>query len=361
MIAMAEEPHPYHFDPAVLKPFWRTDTMYGETVLFLKATPNAAPKATVYFEPTEILSVNSTSGTVTYQEGQDYVWKPGSHEITLPQGSKIPFKTPQDLCRPAKSQQFQLTRGDGTEVLFGGGHEYQDMQTAVTYKHRMDEWTESSPSFSGSQLPRTLAKLKNREPVSLVLLGDSISTGCNASGWAKVAPFQPPYQDLLVMNLEATYGGKVHLTNLAVGGTGSEWGLSQVGKVIEAKPDLVMLAFGMNDAHGVPTDKYQANIKGMIDGVRKGQPDAEFILIAPMLGNFDWVSLRREAFPQYRDSLEKLCGPGVVLADMTSIWTELLKVKKDCDMTGNGVNHPNDFGHRIYAQVLSTLLIGDMK
>jgi hypothetical protein len=26
-------------------------------------------------------------------------------------------------------------------------------------------------------------------------------------------------------------------------------------------------------------------------------------------------------------------------------------------MTGNGVNHPNDFGHRIYAQVLSALLI----
>ena len=25
--------------------------------------------------------------------------------------------------------------------------------------------------------------------------------------------------------------------------------------------------------------------------------------------------------------------------------------------TGNGVNHPNDFGHRVYAQVLSALLI----
>ena len=31
--------------------------------------------------------------------------------------------------------------------------------------------------------------------------------------------------------------------------------------------------------------------------------------------------------------------------------------KQDWDLTGNGVNHPNDFGHRVYAQVLSTLLV----
>ncbi|MCA9016165.1 MAG: alpha/beta hydrolase [Planctomycetaceae bacterium] len=42
---------------------------------------------------------------------------------------------------------------------------------------------------------------------------------------------------------------------------------------------------------------------------------------------------------------------------MTSIWTEFFKQKLDWDLTGNGVNHPNDFGHRIYAQVLSTLLV----
>ena len=62
-------------------------------------------------------------------------------------------------------------------------------------------------------------------------------------------------------------------------------------------------------------------------------------------------------FPKYRDELAKLCEPGVALADMTSVWDECLKRKKDWDLTGNGVNHPNDFGHRMYAQVLSTLLV----
>ena len=82
-----------------------------------------------------------------------------------------------------------------------------------------------------------------------------------------------------------------------------------------------------------------------------------FILVASMLGNRDWTTLRHELFPQYRDALAEIRKPGIALADMTSMWAEMLKHKKDWDLTGNGVNHPNDFGHRVYAQVLSSLLI----
>ena len=37
-------------------------------------------------------------------------------------------------------------------------------------------------------------------------------------------------------------------------------------------------------------------------------------------------------------------------------WSGFLELKKDWDQSGNGVNHPNDFGHRVYAQVIFTLL-----
>ena len=355
-VGLAAEPG--KFDVARLKPFWHSTTMDGESVLFIKESADAEPKASVLFQPTKILTVCSSSGEAVYAEGKDYVWKPGTREIVLPAGSKIPFKTPQDLCRPPKSQAFQLTRRDGKgEILFGGGHEYHDMQTLITYTHKPGAWKGPLPKFAGKQLPRTLKKLKEKQPITLAMIGDSISTGCNASGWAKTAPFQPAWQDLFVMNLEATYGAKITLKNFAVGGTGSEWGLASIGKVIEAQPDLVILAFGMNDSAGVPTAKYQANIKGMIDAVRKARPEAEFILVATMLGNKDWTALDQKLFVQYREALTELCGRGVALADMTSIWAELFQYKLDRDMTGNGVNHPNDFGHRIYAQVLSVLLI----
>src|SRR5262249_42128448 len=71
----------------------------------------------------------------------------------------------------------------------------------------------------------------------------------------------------------------------------------------------------------------------------------------------DWITLHPELFPQYRDALASLSKGGVALADLTSVWTEFLERKQDWDLTGNGVNHPNDFGHRVYAQVLSSLLV----
>ena len=113
----------------------------------------------------------------------------------------------------------------------------------------------------------------------------------------------------------------------------------------------------MNDSARRPALEYQANILAIIEKVSKARPETEFILVASMLGNRDWTALQHSLFPQYRDALAKLCRPGVALADMTSVWTEVLKDKQDRDLTGNGVNHPNDFGHRLYAQVLSALLV----
>ena len=52
-------------------------------------------------------------------------------------------------------------------------------------------------------------------------------------------------------------------------------------------------------------------------------------------------------------------GTGIVTlgaADLTTIWEGFLERKHDWDQTGNGVNQPNDFGHRVYAQVITTLL-----
>ncbi|MHB0956707.1 MAG: SGNH/GDSL hydrolase family protein [Pirellulaceae bacterium] len=357
-IVWAAEPEAqWKFSAEHLQPFWRSRTMHGETVLFVTNASGEAPKASLLFEPTRILCVSSSSGDVTYAEGRDYVWQAGSREISLPPGSRIVCKSPQDLRRPAGTQAYALTHRDGQgEILFGGGHEYQDMQTVVTYEHQ-GTWPTAPPVSAREQLPQTIRRLATKEPLKIALLGDSISTGCNASGWAKVQPYQPPYQDLLVMNLETVYDTHITLANFAVGGTDTAWGLANIGKVIESRPDLVILAFGMNDSAGRPAKDYQANMRGMIEAVRRELPEAEFILVATMLGNRDWTALDQGLFPQYRDALAELCGNGVALADMTSLWTELLRRKQDWDLTGNGVNHPNDFGHRIYAQMLSALLV----
>ncbi len=57
-------------------------------------------------------------------------------------------------------------------------------------------------------------------------------------------------------------------------------------------------------------------------------------------------------FAAYRDELKKLATENAALADLTEVWTILLEHKHDLDLTGNGLNHPNDFGHRLYAQAI---------
>lgn len=350
-------------DGNLLQPFWNGDVVHGESVLFIKDSATSEAKAQLLFPVEEVLNMTRATdfhvpAAMKFEAGKDFVVNAGSREIVLPKGSRIPSYTSEELRRPAGSQKYKLTHRDGNgEILFGATDEYHQMQVCITYRHKAETWPSTLPSFDEKALPRTIKKLMDKDAVSIVLLGDSISTGCNASGWANVAPHQPPYQDLLLQHLKATYSPNITLTNLAVGGTSTPWGISRIPDVVAAKPDLVILAFGMNDSSGRSAAEYKSNIAEMINTTRESSPETEFILVATMLGNSDWVTLKHELFPQYRNALAELVQPGVALADMTSIWAEMLKRKKDADLTGNGVNHPNDFGHRVYAQVLTTLLV----
>ncbi len=59
---------------------------------------------------------------------------------------------------------------------------------------------------------------------------------------------------------------------------------------------------------------------------------------------------------EYAQSLRTLCGTGVVLADVQGVQKELMKRKRYIDITGNLINHPNDYLARIQGQVLDTVL-----
>jgi acyl-CoA thioesterase-1 len=346
------------YAPELMRPFWQGDTMEGESVLFIKDPKTGEARASVLFPVREVVAVRNSAGDLTYENGRDYVWKPNSREITLPADSRIPSRTAEELRRPAKTQKYELTHRDGNgEIFFGARLEYAEMQTCVTYRHAPDLWKSPVPKFDARALPRSVARLESKQPLSIVVLGDSISTGANASGMFDAAPFQPAYPELIRAHLEHRYQGKVTLENRSVGGTDTAWALGMIDKVVELKPNLLIVAFGMNDAAGRPASEYQENVQTLIDKVRDRLPECEFVLVAPMLGNRNWTRLRPELFPQYRDKLKELTRPGVCLADLTSIWTGFLELKQDWDQTGNGVNHPNDFGHRVYAQVISSLLV----
>ncbi|HEY3319312.1 MAG TPA: SGNH/GDSL hydrolase family protein [Planctomycetota bacterium] len=216
------------------------------------------------------------------------------------------------------------------------------------------------PRYAGEKLPRVSGKLQRKEGLRVALTGDSISAGANASSKG-YPPHEPPYSVLLAAELEVIYGGRVDLVNVSVGGATADGGFKGIQKVLDAKPDLVIISYGMNDVAGRNPTHYADTIKAMISAVRASQPDTEFMLVSTSLANSEWNWTPADQFPKYRDALTGLLGHGMILADCTALWTDLLARKRYHDLTGNGVNHPNDFGHRLYAQVLLSLLVDEKR
>jgi lysophospholipase L1-like esterase len=168
---------------------------------------------------------------------------------------------------------------------------------------------------------------------------------------------QGGYPDLVAAGLEERFGVKVAAKNLSVSGMDSAWGREQVGAVVTERPDLVLLAFGMNDASGRRTPEEFASITGEIrDRIRKERPGCSVIVISPMTANPEWSHSAPELYPAYAAALGKLAGAGTAAADVTAVWTAVAARKTYLSLTGNGLNHPNDFGHRLYADVVLAVI-----
>ena len=96
----------------------------------------------------------------------------------------------------------------------------------------------------------------------------------------------------------------------------------------------------------------------MISKIRKVNPSAEIILVTSMFANPLWHNF--QVHNEYAKVCASLQTKGVAVADVRAVHERLLKQKRFIDMTGNNVNHPNDFLIRIYAQTILQKLIPTM-
>ena len=318
-------------------------TMKHEPVLFIKQAGKPFATGKLMFVPTEKPIVMAHDQLTIYQEGTDYHWQSGSDVLELTAYSRIPFKTAAELTPPPGSP--NCYKG----VFFSEGRLIHDLQMQVSYPHA-GAW----PLKVASQgLTRSIKKLAARQPFKLVALGDSITEGYNASGFkpSEAPPYQPAYPELVALALQARFGTKIALTNLGRAGTQAGWGMTKVAEVASETPDLVILAFGMNHDEAAPA--FEVAMRKLRDAIQAACPAADIVLVAPMTGNPLCFPVDR--FVSYRDALRNLTNDHVGVADVTSPWLELLQRKPFHDLSGNNVNHPNDFSHRLYAQVIGEL------
>jgi acyl-CoA thioesterase I len=332
-------------DTRLLDPFWLSPTMSGESLFFVDRGDGVVT-ATLLFDHADRLSLTSATGDIEFEAGRDYTVDGHGGIVSRPAASRIPFATLDELYPAADPF-----------VLVGDGDDFHRRQTAATYVHRRGDWHGYVPRPAAAELARTFQRLAAAQPLTLCITGDSISEGYNASGVTGAPPGQPPFADLVAAGLERAHGSPVTLHNFATSGWTADDGVADVARVAEARPDVVIIAFGMNDAGYAEAPHFAANIDGIMNGVRASAPDAEFVLVSPMLPHPRWAYPVTERFDAYRDALSQLCGTGAALADVTTLWKDLLRRKSVHDLSGNGINHPNDFGHRLYAQVILALMV----
>jgi acyl-CoA thioesterase-1 len=332
------------FDPRLVEPLWRSSNVYAESLFFVDRGDGIA-SATLLFPQAERLSLATATGDVVFEPGRDYHLDGPAGVISLDPASRIAFATLDELF-PA-SEPF---------VLIADGDEFHRRQVSASYVHSGAVWHGTVPEPAGTQLTRTFRRLSSSQPLTICVAGDSISEGYNASGFTGAPPFQPPYASLVAAGVEYASGSRVTLHNFATAGWTSDDGVADVERIAEAHPDLTIVAFGMNDAGYAEAPAFADNISAIRAAILAGSPGCEFVLVSPMLPNPRWSYPVMERFPAYRDALAALCTSGTALADVTGVWMHMLARKSVHDLTGNGINHPNDFGHRVYAQVILAAL-----
>ena len=356
-----------------IRPIWEGDTVANETVLF-REDEHAARLS---FPADEILAVLSTDLGTEYEEGRDYALEYGCL-VRLP-GSRMPFM-PLSRFYPTEhrdGQDFGCTEPGHPYLGFGEGDATLRYTVDVTYKHSAP-WTGPKIEARTDKLSRFLGRLERGEEATILFYGDSISTGANSSGVVGVPPFAQPFPEMTACALARKYGyeasfdvkpygpletvkktgGKViHYVNTSVGGMDSRWGLEHVGERANAyEPDLIVLAFGMNDGWRTRAQFMELTEK-IVASMQAAVPGADIILLSSILPHWRAAGFFGHQV-EYETGLALFAEKEehVALAPMTSVHRHLLGRKQYYHASGNNVNHPNDFMARVYAMVLNATL-----
>lgn len=353
----------------MIEKVWSGTRVNRETMAMIEE--DGICQATFARSPKKVLKVESYDFEKTYEEGKDY--RIEGDKLVLTADSRIPYTTWDTFLLPDKetalkdqaesSSKFpyapiETTDGRYITIFPIGNPGYvTKWQVAVTYETEED-WKGYTPEPSLQKLPRLAKKLAAKEPVTIVLYGDSISEGFDCSGKYNMPPYQPIWGEILIESLRSRYDSEIIFHNPSAAGMDSDWALSNLQERVNVHhPDLVILGWGMNDR--CSGEEYAEKTLKLMEAVLSENPEAEFVLMASSLANelahtepYWFCGLQKD----HGRSLEPLCKDGVVLADIGRMQTDLMQNKRYIDMTGNWLNHPNDYLARVQAQVVDAVL-----
>lgn len=140
-------------------------------------------------------------------------------------------------------------------------------------------------------LPKLLAKLKEKKPVTIVTMGDSLS---DKRHWANREKL---WSEILCRKLKDRYGSDVTLVNPAIGGTTLSQNMILIPRWLQEapSPDLVTIWFGGNDWDtGVRQARYRQYLRVAVDQVRRRTKGSAEVLVMTTCPGFNAWETRNE-------------------------------------------------------------------
>jgi lysophospholipase L1-like esterase len=331
-----------------LAPIMDGPIVYREPCLPLTEEKGRELVLRLLFPARRILEVIANASGEKLEPGRD--WKLRDGKLVLPPGSRAAVQFAPDFFSVAQKAKDGSSRIVRSQIRIMEGTWYHERQIEVSYEPAWRDFAFPPPRSTLDDLPRTKALLAESKPLTLIVFGDSISAGANASKLTGAWPYQPDYGELVWRQLEQHYGNKITYMNHSRGGGTSGHAATQAdAQVAWFRPDLVLLAFGMNERGEDRRVMHRTNLEKIIDIIRARAPDTEFVIITPMLNNPKQpTGIAPVQF--VRDEALNVARPGIAFVDLTTTHLDMIKRKDYLDLSGNGVNHPNDFLMRIYAQ-----------
>ena len=229
---------------------------------------------------------------------------------------------------------------------------YRPFGATTVEPHHVYIPTGQGPSLTPIRHPAleaVVGRLAAGGSATIVCWGDSVTTGGDASSPSH------SYVGLLASMLRERFPrSEVRVANAGVGGSNTAGRLAAFDEeVLAHHPDVVTLEF-VNDM-GFPAAELETRYVEILGRVR--ETGAVLVLATPHFTRPDWMGLPNGRGPDPREAVAFLRGfaseNGVPLADVSRRWEQLevLGIPYEA-LLRNGINHPDDRGHRIYAEEL---------
>lgn len=338
-------------------PAWSGNVVHWESSVLLDSNDSDNAELRLARPAQKILALRAANRTETLDPAVDIVLATSGRSVSVRSTGGFPTIPTETLYKaPNAAQSYRHRTGNENQwLLYAPGRWFHDRNVEVTYEV-IEQADEPELKPTRGALPRCMSRLVAKLPLRIGVSGDSISTGLDASLTADARPHQSGYIGLIQSQLAHDFSADIQIANRSIAGWSIANGNEDAAQLLAAPLDLVIIAYGMNDVGRRDPKWFQDQLRRLILTVQNRQPEAEIVIVSPMLGNPEWVHTPPDMFGPYRDAMLACVGPGVALADVTEVWTWMSRHKHFLDMTGNGLNHPNDFGHRLYAQCFLQLL-----